>query len=496
MIEAQTSLRDILISLNISNASATETLARISEIIAESSPTLQSHHRNLATSERISVSNVVTYSFLSFLCLISAAMAAGLTQGMLSLNPLELKVKLQTGTDQEKAAAKKIIPIISEHHVLLVTLMLFNATANEALPIFLDQLVPSWLSIIMSVTLVLMFGEIIPSAIFTGPRQLEIASYLAPFTKVLILFLSPIGYPVAMLLDYWLGHDDGITIYNRTEMSALVTIIHNEGENEHESSGSRRIGLMEQNQVKIMKGALSYIDQKVDTVMTDILDTFMLSIDAHLNFETVSSIFQSGFSRVPVYEDNDKNSIVGLLLVKDLIFVDPEDEIPLRNFFNVFGRPVIRVWDDDKLGVVLATFQRQRSHLAIVNTVDSSGPGDPIYVARGLITLEDIVEEILGTQIEDEHDNNGTDGRKRKVISALHSRDMDYVRLKILGTGNINEKSVSPAEANEVCQILKAKYSAFCDDLFAQAPSEEQFADDNKDAYVHRKVASSPVGLC
>ena len=55
-----------------------------------------------------------------------------------------------------------------DHHLLLVSLLLVNAAVNEALPIFLDSLVPSWLAIVLSVTLVLFFGEIIPSAIFTG----------------------------------------------------------------------------------------------------------------------------------------------------------------------------------------------------------------------------------------------------------------------------------------------------------------------------------------
>jgi metal transporter CNNM len=174
---------------------------------------VKDHARRLVEERDLSPDNIALYTVLSILCIVCAALAAGLTQGMLSLNPLELKIKLESGTESEKEAAKKILPIISEHHVLLVTLMLFNATANEALPIFLDQLLPPWLSILLSVTLVLMFGEIIPSAIFTGPNQLQIASFLAPFVKMLIFTLFPIGYPISLLLDYFLGHDDGMRIF-------------------------------------------------------------------------------------------------------------------------------------------------------------------------------------------------------------------------------------------------------------------------------------------
>jgi CBS domain containing-hemolysin-like protein len=81
-----------------------------------------------------------------------------------------MKIKIETGSDLEKSQAKRVLPIITRHHLLIVTLMLYYATENEALPIFLD--VPSWLSIVLSVTLVLIFGEIVPSAIFTGPQQL------------------------------------------------------------------------------------------------------------------------------------------------------------------------------------------------------------------------------------------------------------------------------------------------------------------------------------
>ena len=239
-------------------------------------------------------------------------------EGMLSINPLELKIKLESGQEIEKEAARKVLPIISEHHLLLVTLMLFNATANEALPIFLDQLLPSWLSILMSVTLVLMFGEIIPSAIFTGPKQLEIASFLAPFVKVLIAILSPIGYPISLVLDYFLGHDEGITVFNRTEMAAMVRIIHQEGKSEK----SPQDNLMNKHQVKIIGGALKYTDMVVNDIMTSYEDMFALSIDIDLNYQCISDIFQSGFSRIPIY-DNDRNNIVGLLLSKDLIFVDP-----------------------------------------------------------------------------------------------------------------------------------------------------------------------------
>ena len=101
-------------------------------------------------------------------CIICAGFASGLTQGLLSLDFTEMTIKLRSGTNIEKIQAAKVLPIISRHHLLLVSLMLWNAVATEALPIFLSGLVPEYLAIIISVTLVLFVGEIIPAAILTG----------------------------------------------------------------------------------------------------------------------------------------------------------------------------------------------------------------------------------------------------------------------------------------------------------------------------------------
>ena len=102
------------------------------------------------------------------ICLISAALASGLTQGLLSLDHLQLEVLKRSGTDVQKIQATTLLPIIENHHWLLASLMLWNATAMETLPIFLDALVPTAVAIILSVTLILLFGEIIPASIMTA----------------------------------------------------------------------------------------------------------------------------------------------------------------------------------------------------------------------------------------------------------------------------------------------------------------------------------------
>ena len=171
-------------------------------------------------------------------CVGIAALAAGLTLGLLGLDPLVLLIKQRAATSpHEQQAARKLLPIIKQHHRLLVTLLLMNAAANEALPIFLEALVSPTIAILLSVTLVLFFGEIIPSAIFTGPNQLKLASRLVPVVRTAMWLMYPIAGPIAYLLDIVLHDNDsegddggsgGASFYNRGELSALIRIQYEE----------------------------------------------------------------------------------------------------------------------------------------------------------------------------------------------------------------------------------------------------------------------------
>ena len=75
-------------------------------------------------------------------------------------------------------------------------------------------------------------------------------------------------------------------------------------------------------------------------VMTPLENVFMLSADEKLSFEIIAKIFKTGYSRIPVYEV-DMNNIIGLLFTKDLIFIDPEDETPIRSFVQIFGEYIL-----------------------------------------------------------------------------------------------------------------------------------------------------------
>lgn len=172
----------------------------------------------------------------ALLCIITAAFAAGLTMGLVSIDDFEMKLLMTTRKGkcqsdeqreklvEDKSAAKSLLPILKSHHLLLVTLLLLNSIANEALPIFLDEILPSWAAVLVSVTCVLFFGEILPSAVFTGPSQLRMASTMAPCVRCLMVVLYPIAKPIALVLDRCIGHEAHDAKYHRAQLTAVLEL--------------------------------------------------------------------------------------------------------------------------------------------------------------------------------------------------------------------------------------------------------------------------------
>lgn len=111
---------------------------------------------------------VVESAIAVLVCLVCAALASGLTQGLLTIDLMDLMIKQKSGTELEKKQATILLPLLDRHHLLICTLMLWNATSMEILPLYLSNLVPEWVALILSVTLLLLVGEILPSAILTG----------------------------------------------------------------------------------------------------------------------------------------------------------------------------------------------------------------------------------------------------------------------------------------------------------------------------------------
>lgn len=165
---------------------------------------------------------------------------------------------------------------------------------------------------------------------------------------------------------------------------------------------------LDKDEVNIISGALELRRKTVADVMTKIEDAFMLSYEAILDFETVSEIMKSGYSRIPVYEndrENNRKNIITTLYIKDLAFVDPDDNTPLKTLCQFYQNPCNFVFEDVTLDIMFKDFKEgNKGHMAFINRINAEGEGDPFYETIGLITLEDVIEELIQAEIMDETD--------------------------------------------------------------------------------------------
>lgn len=113
-----------------------------------------------------------------------SGLMSGLTLGLMSLGLVDLEVLRRSGKPDDRRHAAKILPVVRNQHLLLVTLLVGNAMAMEALPLFLDSVVDTYVAIILSVTLLLMFGEILPQAVCSR-YGLAVGAAVAPLVRVL-----------------------------------------------------------------------------------------------------------------------------------------------------------------------------------------------------------------------------------------------------------------------------------------------------------------------
>lgn len=194
----------------------------------------------------------------------------------------------------------------------------------------------------------------------------------------LMYLLSPVAYPTAKLLDWILGEDHG-TIYKKSGLKTLVTLHRTLGE------ASERLN---QDEVTIITAVLDLKDKPVSEVMTPRGDVYSLAEDHILDEETMNTILSSGYSRIPIYRAGNKTDFVGMLLVKTLITYDPEDRIPVR---DVPLGAIVETRPETSCLDIINFFQEGKSHMVIVSEAPGSNHG-----VIGVVTLEDVIEELIG----------------------------------------------------------------------------------------------------
>ena len=314
---------------------------------------------------------------------------SGLNLGLMALDPTELKIVMNSGTQSEQKYAKKIGPVRKHGNYLLCTLLLGNVLVNSSFTILLDGLIGNGIwAVIGSTAGIVIFGEILPQSVCSR-HGLAVGARTLWITKFFMLLTFPLSFPISRILDLVLGKEMG-TVYNRQQLLEMLRV-------------TAEFNDLEGDEVEIITGVLNFKSKTAEDVMTKLDDCFLLDESSILDFRTMSFIMQSGHSRIPVYE-NERHNVVGLLFVKDLAFVDPDDCIPLKTVMKFYNHPINFVFHDTHLDKMLEEFKKGQSHLAVVIKVNSEGEGDPFYEAIGILTLEDVIEEIIQSEIVDETD--------------------------------------------------------------------------------------------
>ncbi|XP_016132793.1 metal transporter CNNM4-like [Sinocyclocheilus grahami] len=275
--------------------------------------------------------------------LVLSGMFSGLNLGLMALDPMELRIVQSCGTNKEKKYARKIEPIRSKGNYLLCSLLLGNVLVNTTLTILLDDLIGSGLGAVVASTVgIVIFGEIVPQALCSR-HGLAVGANTIVLTKFFMLLTFPLSFPVSKLLDCVLGQEIG-TVYNREKLVEMLKV-------------TEPYNDLVKEELNIIQGALELRTKTVENVMTPLSNCFMIHIDTVLDFNTMSEIMESGYTRIPVY-DAELSNIVDILYVKDLAFVDPDDCTTLKTVTKFYNHPVHFVFHDTKLDAMLEEFKK------------------------------------------------------------------------------------------------------------------------------------------
>ncbi len=302
-----------------------------------------------------------------------SALFSGLTLGFMSLSKDELERKIKLGNKM----AEKVYSVRKNGNLLLCTLLVGNVGVNVILPIFMNGISTGVVAGVISIVLITILGEIVPQALCSR-YALQIGSTTVPVIKTIQYILYPICKPLSMGLDWLLGGEMR-TIYTKVELNALI------GEHEKDKNSD-----IDADESMIIQSALKFSNVMVGEVMTFMRNVHRYYKDDILTSAMLSEIKDKGHTRIPIMENKGQN-ILGILLVKDLLGVSEG-----RDLLSIANQPIF-VLNTTKLDDVLNIFKKNRQHMLVVV--------DKFENTLGIITLEDVIEEILGLEIIDETDN-------------------------------------------------------------------------------------------
>lgn len=318
----------------------------------------------------------VTAIILTTAILVTASgICSGLNIAVMSLDLADLRRKAKLGNKH----AKRILPLRKNVHLLLASILFTNVGFVSATSLVLGEHMNGWLAGAISTLLLVVFGEVIPQAFFSK-NPLLWSSRFYWLLGLMRVVTYPASKPLQLLLDQLFPHQRG-KLQSRHELGLLIA--------EHQTDLSSEL---DEDEVEIMQGALSLSEKRVREIMTDIRHTYWMKPETVLDRPKVDELKEKGFSRIPIF-NSELTVCHGVLLMKNMVDIDFD-----ANHYEVRDLPLHNtqvVGSMTALDTMFRKFIAARSHLIPIERDD---------VIVGIITIEDLIEEIIGHEIEDETD--------------------------------------------------------------------------------------------
>ena len=295
---------------------------------------------------------------------------SGLNIGLMMARPSDLKRKAEQG---DKVAAR-VYRYRKDGYYLIFCILLGNVGVNTAMSILLGNVTSGIIGGLLATALITLFGEILPQAIFTQ-RGYRLVRYFFWLLDVIYVLFWPLAKPMSKVLNRWIGKEPA-QLYSHQEFTQMI--------HEHAEHAMSKIDFDES---RIARGALEFSQKTASDIATPLGEVLAVELDDELDATLVAQLKRAGHSRVPVRSDG---RLVGLLFMKDLV----GQELPLP-ISQAYRDKIHDIDARSHLDTVLSRFIQTRSHLFVVMDGDAE---------VGIITLEDVMEEILRREIEDEFD--------------------------------------------------------------------------------------------
>jgi metal transporter CNNM len=261
----------------------------------------------------------------------------------------------------------------------LASILITNIAAVSATSIVLSTEVNGWVAGAISTLLIVVFGEVLPQALFSN-TPLKYSAKFSFLLKAMIVISYPVSKPLQLLLDKLFPRTRS-AIQTRHELGLLIS--------EHLTDTRSEL---DDDEVVIIRGALQLSEKRIKSIMTPIRQTYWLTPDMLLDDAKIDEIKDKGFSRIPVF-NSDLTACHGLLIMKSLVDIDFDE-----NHYSVKDMPLHPsepIGSMTALDTLFRKFISRRTHLMPVEKDDK---------IVGIVTIEDLIEEIIGHEIEDESD--------------------------------------------------------------------------------------------